>query len=170
MCFEKWFIAGPPLSGKSTVGVLLSQLLGCPFEDLDVYMENHSGMSVETIFRRSGESGFRRLESLCLVEIAGRQGPLVVSLGGGTLLLPENLAVVTSKGVLFTLHAPERELLTRVSEGRPLARNPGELRRLLRTRRDHYQRLPGRIDTRGLTPGETARLIANRIDALRRPR
>lgn len=164
---EKWFLAGPPFSGKSTVGVLLSKMLGCPFIDLDGFIEEREGMSVETLFLTCGEEGFRRLESGCLAEIAGREVSMVVALGGGTLLKPENVSIVNSAGVLFTLCLPEREIIRRISGGRPLAAGPGELRSLLKARKEHYLGLPGRIRTGGMTPGEIAALIAERVRSTR---
>ncbi len=164
-----FFIAGPPFSGKTTVGRLLAGIMACPFTDLDRFIEERAGMSIADIFNSIGEKGFRLLESASLAELAtGTHEHMVVALGGGTLLIPENLAVVRARGALFTLSAEPAVLAGRFSQGRPLARDREGLERLLRERAEHYDSLPGRIDTRGKTPGQVAGLIAEQIASLPR--
>ena len=48
--------------GKSSVGRKLSQLLCCPFIDLDEVVEARAGKSVSEIFEEDGEAAFRSLE------------------------------------------------------------------------------------------------------------
>ena len=48
--------------GKSSVGRELSQLLCCPFMDLDEMIEYEAGKSIPEIFAEIGESGFRQME------------------------------------------------------------------------------------------------------------
>ena len=48
--------------GKSSVGRKLSQLLCCPFMDLDEMIETEAGKSIPEIFAEIGESGFRQME------------------------------------------------------------------------------------------------------------
>ena len=48
--------------GKSSVGRRLSQLLCCPFIDLDEAVEQAGGKSVSEIFEEDGEAAFRSLE------------------------------------------------------------------------------------------------------------
>lgn len=165
------FIAGPPFSGKSTVGGILAERLHIPFENLDEVIEKKAGMNVHDIFSSMGEEGFRRIESQCLREVAESPGPLIVALGGGTLLLPENLKTVVSRGVLVTLKPDTNELLARfeLSRGRPLAPDPEALAGLLKARRKHYASLPGRIDTGGKTPEELATFIAESCGFLLKP-
>ena len=47
--------------GKSSVGRKLSQLLCCPFMDLDDMIEAEAGKSIPEIFAEIGESGFRQI-------------------------------------------------------------------------------------------------------------
>ncbi len=157
------FIAGPPFSGKSTVGGILAIRLRIPFRNLDDMIEKAAGMEIRDIFGTIGERGFRSIESRSLKEISDSPGPLVVALGGGTLLFPGNLETVVSRGILVTLAPDETELLTRfeLSRGRPLVPDHKSLEGLLKARRKHYDSLPGRIDTRGKTPEEVASLIAS---------
>ena len=48
--------------GKSSVGRKLSQLLCCPFMDLDEMIEDEAGKSIPEIFAEVGERGFRQME------------------------------------------------------------------------------------------------------------
>ena len=48
--------------GKSSVGRKLSQLLCCPFMDLDEMIEAEAGKSIPEIFAEVGEIGFRQME------------------------------------------------------------------------------------------------------------
>ena len=57
--------------GKSSVGRRLSQLLCCPFMDLDTEIEARAGCTVAEIFARDGEAAFRRLEQDTLSDIIG---------------------------------------------------------------------------------------------------
>ena len=69
--------------GKSSVGRRLSQLLCCPFIDLDSVIEERTGRSIPEIFASDGEAAFRKLEQDTLrniLEEVGRQSaPLAPS-------------------------------------------------------------------------------------------
>ena len=49
--------------GKSSVGRRLSELLCCPFMDLDDIIEERAGRRIPEIFASEGEAGFRRMEA-----------------------------------------------------------------------------------------------------------
>ena len=46
-------------SGKSTVGALVADALGCPFVDLDEEITRREGRSIPEIFASEGEEAFR---------------------------------------------------------------------------------------------------------------
>ncbi len=48
--------------GKSSVGRRLSELLCCPFMDLDDVIEKREGRTISEIFAAEGEAGFREIE------------------------------------------------------------------------------------------------------------
>ncbi len=116
-----WF-TGFMASGKSRIGSLTAASLGWKFFDLDKVIEEKTGKTIPRIFAEDGEPAFRRLEVEALQELSG-QGPLVASLGGGTLVNPEAIAIIRSSGVLVGLFASPEVILERVNrkEGsRPL--------------------------------------------------
>ena len=62
-------ITGVMGCGKSSVGRKLSQLLCCPFMDLDEMIEAEAGKSIPEIFAEIGESGFRQMEHRVLSSV-----------------------------------------------------------------------------------------------------
>ena len=61
--------------GKSSVGRKLSQLLCCPFMDLDQVIEERAGRTIPEIFSQDGEPAFRSMESEILKEIVVASEP-----------------------------------------------------------------------------------------------
>ena len=55
--------------GKSSVGRKLSELLCCPFMDLDDVIEKAEGRTIPEIFASDGEGAFRRMEAEALHNI-----------------------------------------------------------------------------------------------------
>ena len=53
-------------SGKTTVGKVLADFLGCPFMDLDDLIVKKAGKSIPEIFTEDGEAAFRQLEARLL--------------------------------------------------------------------------------------------------------
>lgn len=114
-------------SGKSSVGRELPALLSLPgghfdFIDLDDFIVESEGMSVNGIFERYGESGFRSIETRCLETLLERyEGKnLVLALGGGTAVF--NSELVHSRTRCIYLSASVDTLVSRLSSdtSRPL--------------------------------------------------
>ena len=109
-------------TGKSTLGRLLAQKIGYDFVDTDTQIEKQTGQKITNIFQTQGEAAFRKLESELVEELAQQEG-LVIATGGGLVLNPKNVAVLSQTGRIFCLTASPEEILARVSkqpETRPL--------------------------------------------------
>ena len=70
--------------GKSSVGRKLSELLCCPFMDLDDIIEERAGRRIPEIFASEGEAEFRRMEAEALeacieMNVARNDAPLAPS-------------------------------------------------------------------------------------------
>lgn len=132
-------------AGKSTVGRLLAERLGCEYLDSDAQVEAATGQTVVELFESVGERGFREAESAALAEALSSSGPLVVSVAGGAVLDPDNRTMIREAGTVVWLRADPATLAGRLGEGsgRPLiAGDPaGELARLERQRRPFYAEL-----------------------------
>jgi len=108
-------------SGKTAVGRLLARKLGWAFEDTDAWIERRAGGSVAEIFRRNGEASFRDLEADALRGILAGPGPLVCACGGGSVLRPENRALIARHALAVWLHAAPAVCLARIDPAtRPL--------------------------------------------------
>ncbi len=168
------FLVGFMGAGKTTVGRMLAERLGWKFVDLDDRIVAAEGRDVAEIFRVSGEEHFRAVESGCLREVmaetqdssirAHRGRPLlrtrpagmVVALGGGAFVRPENAAAIRESGarVIF-LDAGVDELRRRCAPGgaeRPLFRDENQFRQLYEARRGGYMAADLRIDTENKSP------------------
>jgi shikimate kinase len=143
-------------AGKSSVGRVLSQKLGWPFEDLDDRIQIREQRSIEQIFQQSGEVAFRRMEQAALRSLIGELGaspPRIVALGGGAFAQAANAALLEEAGFFaIFLDAPVEELFRRCQEQgleRPLRRDLEKFRQLYETRKPCYLKAALRIETYG---------------------
>ncbi len=100
--------AGMPGSGKSCAARELAAQLSCKWVDLDAEVERRAGKSIARIFAEDGETAFRALEKSTLHSLisASDAEKTVLSLGGGTLQDPENLALVRDHTYCIWLNTP----------------------------------------------------------------
>ena len=113
-------------SGKSTVGALVADALGCPFIDLDEVIAKKAGRSIPEIFEAEGERGFRRLEKQALEKTIDKyaENTAVLSLGGGTVTIPGAVQLLQEKALCIYMKADVATLQARL-EGQT-ARSPGK--------------------------------------------
>ena len=147
-------------SGKSTVGAIVADALGCPFLDLDDLIVKKAGKSIPDIFAQDGEPAFRQLEATLLRQTVNKyaENTIVLSLGGGTLTTPSSASLVHDKTVCIYLRASLETLQQRLegqTAGRPLADDAFATR--LALREPIYEETAHVIiDTDGLAPDEVA--------------
>ena len=147
-------------SGKTTVGKVLADFLGCPFFDLDDLVVKKAGKTIPEIFAQDGEPAFRQLEARLLRQTVEKYGEntAVLSLGGGAVTTPASAALINEKTVCIYLRATLETLLQRLegqTAGRPLA--DGALSARLAEREPIYEKTAHVIvDTDGLSPEEVA--------------
>lgn len=110
-----WLI-GMMGSGKSVVGRRLAEKLDIDFFDTDALVERLIGRSIEEVWAEEGEEAFRRLESICITQLAEMEG--VVSTGGGAVLDPQNVETMRSSGPVVWLRATVETLTLRLGAGR----------------------------------------------------
>jgi Shikimate kinase len=147
-------------SGKTTVGKVLADFLGCPFMDLDDLVVKKAGKSIPDIFAQDGEPAFRQLEAQVLRKTVEKyaESTAVLALGGGAVLAPSSAALLHEKTVCIYLRASLETLLARLegeTAGRPLA--DASLAARLAAREPIYEKTAHVvIDTDGLSPDEVA--------------
>ncbi|MEW6363259.1 MAG: shikimate kinase [Acidobacteriota bacterium] len=161
------YLVGPMAAGKTTVGKLLSRELGWGFVDLDCLVEKGTGHSVTEIFRAEGEGRFRSLEKEALVEAASRS-QLVVALGSGTFVDPENRAIAMATGPCVFLDAPLEKILERAREheSRPLSAGIEDLKRIIEFRRASYILADIHVDA-GASPERVVEAILEKVGKAR---
>jgi shikimate kinase len=161
-----YFLTGFMGSGKTTVGRALAHRLERPFLDLDTEIEIRTGLGVREIFERGGESLFRRLEHLTLVEVVERP-QAVIATGGGTVTLQRNLDVMVRSGLTVWLDPPFAVIARRIGsqgkEDRPLFDTETQALELYRSRLAAYRRADLRIEVEA---SEHPEEVAARVELL----
>jgi shikimate kinase len=147
-------------SGKTTVGRLLADSLGCPFLDLDDLVVKKAGKSIPDIFAQDGEPAFRQLEARLLRQTVEKykETTAVLALGGGAVMTPASAALLHEKTVCIYLRATLDTLLARLAgetAGRPLA-DDAMASRLAEREPIYEETAHVIIDTDGLSPDEVA--------------
>nr|UIP35191.1 shikimate kinase 1 [Leucojum aestivum] len=108
------FLVGMMGSGKTTVGKILSEVLGYSFFDSDKLVEEAVGMSsVAQIFKERSEAFFRDSESEVLRDLSSMHR-LVVATGGGAVIRPVNWRYM-KQGITVWLDVPLKALARRIA-------------------------------------------------------
>ncbi|MGP1601358.1 shikimate kinase [Treponema sp.] len=115
-------LTGIQHSGKTTVGKLTAERIGCDFYDIDALIEKTAGISCRKLFAQQGAESFKQAEwEACLflknlLQIR-RSDPFlkaVVAAGGGICDNPRALAVLETIGVFIYLHVSEHTAFERI--------------------------------------------------------
>jgi shikimate kinase len=121
---ERIYLTGFMGCGKSTIGPILANTIGYDFVDVDRRIEQEEGKSVNQIFTEKGEKHFRDLERTVLLKVSSLPHT-VISLGGGTVTVPENLELILNTGLVIYLKITPEQLFLRLRHrsDRPLLRS-----------------------------------------------
>ncbi|MFD8569741.1 shikimate kinase [Streptomyces sp. NPDC057694] len=152
--------------GKSTVGALLAERLGCSYRDTDDDIVAAQGRTIADIFVDEGEESFRAIEKAAVATaLAGHEG--ILALGGGSILDADTRALLDGHPVVFlSMDVEEAVKRTGLNVARPLlAVNPRkQWRELMEARRHLYTEVARVVvATDGRTPDEVAAAV---LDAL----
>lgn len=133
------WLAGMMGTGKTTVGVLVAELTGRPFVDVDVVVMERSGRTIPELFD-DGEETFREWEAEAIREIAGN-GPSIIATGGGAVMSQTNVDTMRASGHIVLLTAPIETIVARIEmdSTRPLATSAEAVESLARLRRSTYE-------------------------------
>ena len=111
------FLIGYMGSGKSTIGYELSKIMGLPFLDLDLLIEEEIGMSIAEVFHVKGEGFFRKKERDILTKYNFNSSSIIAT-GGGTPCFFGNLYFMKSLGYTIYLKISCHELANRLKRDR----------------------------------------------------
>ena len=154
-------------TGKTAVGRKLSRLLNMELIDVDTEIEKSQKMTINDIFKKFGEPGFRNIETDMIKKLSGKKN-IIISTGGGAVLKQENLDILREKGIIVCLLATPETILRRTSHNsnRPLLQveDPsGKIKELLNFRKPFYDKADIPIDTEAKTPIQIAEEIIEKI-------
>ena len=110
-------------SGKSTVGSRLASRMERRFVDTDDLIESKEGQ-INEIVESHGWDYFRAIEKKMIEEIS-KEDNLVIALGGGAVLDPDNVVNLEKNGVIIWLKAEQEVLRKRMEQDpRTIASRP----------------------------------------------
>lgn len=151
-------------AGKSTVAAELEKMTGAKRIEMDECIEAQQGMPITEIFARHGEAYFRELETALLRTFVGQEN-LIVSCGGGSVLLDTNTALMKEAGSIVLLTATPETVYARVkdSTNRPILNgnmNVEYIKGLMEKRRERYEAVADiRIATDGMEISEICEAV-----------
>jgi len=150
-------------TGKSTIGPLLAERLGYAFIDTDAMVEEKLGMKISKIFKDLGEKYFRDAEHHALRKALGME-KVVISTGGGVILLEGNRKLLKEKAFVVSLTCEPQTIFKRIQgdESRPLLRADDplkEIKRIMAERHEYYEECDIKISTEEWTTQECCEKI-----------
>ena len=170
-----FYLAGFMASGKSTIGPIVANTLGWNFFDLDKEIEKRENRKIKKIFEEDGKDYFRRKETEILKEISNGEN-LIISLGGGSLIIKENREFIKKNGKLIFLRSSPKVAYRRLKHKRDrpilLSDNNEEaaenvvierIGSLMKERMKYYQKADYFIDTDKESIGTTVDKISRII-------
>ena len=162
------FLIGPMASGKTTIGRKLAKRTSKKFYDSDKEITKSTGAKISLIFEIEGDIGFRKRETKIISKLVLLKN-IVLSTGGGTILIEENRNMLVENGIIVYLKSSAREIFNRTSEdkSRPLLQGNNRLskiKEILNEREPIYKSLANEIiDTDNFVAEEIIREILKRI-------
>lgn len=120
--FGNIYLVGPMGSSKTSVGRQLAGLTGNRFYDSDIEIEKQTGANIPWIFEREGEKGFRKRE-VKMIDSLCRFKNIILSTGGGTVLIETNRRYLSENGIVVYLMVSVDTQLKRIArkgKARPL--------------------------------------------------
>ena len=110
-------LVGMPGSGKTTLGKMIAKIKNMPLIDTDAEICRENAMTVEEIFNKFSEEGFRKMERVALLKAAQQRG-VVIATGGGVVKDEKNKFPLWQNGTVYYI---DRDLSLLETEGRPLS-------------------------------------------------
>ena len=147
-------LVGMPGCGKTTVAGIIGKMTGRPVQDVDTMIEQRAGITIPEIFARSGEEGFRKVETQIITE-AGAQSGTVIATGGGSATRQENYAPLHQNAVIVWL---QRDIDKLPRDERPLSAR-ADLNEMFRRRAPMYSAFADMTADNNGTPEAAAEMI-----------
>lgn len=155
------WLVGMMGAGKTTVGVVVAQIVGLRFIDTDVKVMAETGSTISELFDE-GEEVFREVEADVLSRIAEGESS-VIGTGGGAVMSGRNVSVMQGSGTIILLDVDVPTIVERVGfdPDRPLFSSSEALTELFEQRREVYKAVADHVvATVGRDPQDVAKEVA----------
>jgi len=172
-------ITGFSGTGKSLVTKEVARGLNWDFLDTDDEIIKQTGKPIAEIFRQDGEDKFRELERE-MIGKACQQRQIVIAIGGGAIVNPQNYELLAKTGLIVCLEAKPETIYERLfreaayspeTEVRPLLANDNPLeriRQLKASRQPYYANVDWTVHTDNLNISQVAEEVIRAWRLLRR--
>jgi shikimate kinase/3-dehydroquinate synthase len=160
-------ITGFSGTGKSLVAKEVAWRLNWDFLDTDDEIVKQTGKPIAEIFRQDGEGKFRELER-ATIRKACQQRQIVIAIGGGAIVDPQNYELLAKTGLIVCLEAKPETIYERLfreaayspeTEVRPLLANDNPLERIKQlkaSRQPYYANVDWTVHTDNLNISQVA--------------
>ncbi|MGL5379622.1 shikimate kinase [Clostridium sp.] len=140
MSKEIVLLIGMPGCGKTIMGKLLAKELNYNFYDMDKYIEEISGKSIDELFKQ-GEDNFRDWETKACTELSKKK-KAVISSGGGVVKKEKNIDLFRENSIIVFIDRPLENIISDINTNtRPLLADGKErLYNLYNERYDLYNK------------------------------
>lgn len=128
-------LIGMPMSGKTTLGLMLSNAFNKEFIDIDKEIVNRENMSINEIFETKGEDYFRQFEQDLYSEYAKKNG-VIISCGGGIVKNIESIDKLRGNGMIVFIDRKIEKMI--MNNHRPLVKSKEDIKSLYLERYDLY--------------------------------
>ncbi len=113
--YPNLYLIGPMAAGKTTLRQLLAAQFNKLSYDLDREIEKQTQRTISSIFAQEGESSFRLYEYKALQRFSSFSN-IILSTGGGTVLLQANRDLVSKTGLVIYLSVSIEEQYRRITQ------------------------------------------------------
>jgi shikimate kinase/3-dehydroquinate synthase len=160
-------ITGFSGTGKSLVAKDVARRLNWDFLDTDDEIVKQTGKPIAEIFHQDGEARFRELERKTIRK-ACQQRQIVIAIGGGAIVDPQNYELLAKTGLIVCLEAKPETIYERLfresayspeTEVRPLLANDNPLERIKQlkaSRQPYYANVDWTVHTDNLNIDQVA--------------
>ena len=161
-------------AGKTTYGKKLAIYLNFDFIDLDTYIVNKTGKSINHIFKKEGEKYFRNLETENL-RLLRETNNIIISVGGGAPCFHDNMNWMNENGITIYLKLDSASIYSRLSKAkaeRPLIAEKSKseileyIKNTLKERGAFYEQANIVIDSKDLSTKKFAEIIKDYLSSI----
>ena len=152
-------LIGMPMSGKTTLGTMLSKAFAKQFIDIDKEIVKKENKTINQIFEEKGEEYFRNVEVDFYKNYAKKNG-LIISTGGGIVKNLESINYLKENGMIIFVDRKIEKMI--INNNRPLTKSKEDIEKLYKER---YRLYIENSDIKINNNGSKKRAVINIVEA-----